>query len=65
MDANKRKMTQAIIKRTLENLERNRFKAVYVNDKEEALKLIMTLIPEGSYTATGGSRTLAETGIID
>ena len=65
MDANKRKMAQAIIKRTLDNLEKNRFKAVYVNDREEALKLVKTLIPEGSYTATGGSRTLAETGIMD
>ena len=65
MDANKRKTTQAVIKRTLENLEKNRYKAVYVNTGEEALNLIMTLIPEGSYTASGGSRTLAETGIMD
>ena len=65
MDANKRKTTQAVIKRTLDNLEKNRFKAVYVNTKEEALKLISTLIPEGSYTASGGSMTLIETGIMD
>ena len=65
MDANKRKTTQAVIKRTLDNLEKNRFKAVYVNTKEEALKLINTLIPEGSYTASGGSVTLVETGIMD
>ena len=65
MDANKRKTTQAVIKRTLDNLEKNRFKAVYVNTKEEALKLISTLIPEGSYTASGGSMTLVETGIMD
>ena len=65
MDANKRKTTQAVIKRTLDNLEKNRFKAVYVNTKEEALKLISTLIPEGSYTASGGSVTLVETGIMD
>ena len=65
MDANKRKTTQAVIKRTLDNLEKNRFKAVYVNTKEEAQKLISTLIPEGSYTASGGSMTLVETGIMD
>lgn len=65
MDANKRKIVQATVKKTLENLEKNRFKAVYVNTKEEAYKLITTLIPEGSYTATGGSMTLAECGIMD
>ena len=65
MDANKKKMMQSIIKRTLDNLEKNRFKAVYVNNGSEALNLIRSIIPEGAYTASGGSRTLAETGIID
>ena len=65
MDANKRKIVQATVKRTLENLEKNRFSAVYVNTKDEAYKLITTLIPEGAYTATGGSMTLAECGIMD
>ena len=65
MDANKKKTIQATVKRTIENLEKNRFKALYVNDKEEACKLISTLIPEGAYTASGGSVTLIETGIMD
>ena len=65
MDANKKKTMQAVIKRTLGNLEKNRFSAVYVNTKEEACSLIRTLVPEGSYTASGGSVTLAETGIMD
>ena len=65
MDANRRKTLQATVKRTIENLEKNRFKAVYVNNKEEACNLITAIIPEGSYTASGGSATLLETGIMD
>ena len=65
MDANKRKAMQGRVKKTLEALERNGMNAVYVNDKEEALKLVQSLIPEGAYTATGGSVTLRETGIME
>ena len=65
MDANKRKTVNAMVKRTLENLEKNRFQASYVNTKEEALTLVSTMISEGSYTASGGSVTLQECGIID
>ncbi|MBO8435866.1 MAG: lactate utilization protein [Spirochaetes bacterium] len=65
MDANQRKALQGTIKQTLENLEANGFKATYVNDKEELLSLIKSLVPEGSVTATGGSETLQETGIMD
>ena len=65
MDANKKKAMQGRIKKTLEALERNNMNAAYVNTDEEALKLVMSLVPEGSYTATGGSMTLRETGIMD
>ena len=65
MDANKKKAMQGRIKKTLEALERNNMNAAYVNTDEEALKLVMSLVPEGSYTATGGSMTLRETGIRD
>ena len=65
MDANKKKAMQERVKKTLEALERNGMNAVYVNDKEEALKLVRSLVPEGAYTATGGSMTLGETGIMD
>ena len=65
MDANKKKAMQGRVKKTLEALERNGMNAVYVNDKEEALTLVKSLVPEGAYTATGGSVTLSETGIMD
>lgn len=65
MDANKRKAEHCRVKNVLKNLEKNNFGAAYVDTKEEALTLVKTMIPEGSYTATGGSMTLVETGIMD
>ncbi len=64
MDANQKKALNGIIKETLKNLEENGFKAAFVNDKAELMNLIRTLVPEGSATATGGSETLAETGVL-
>lgn len=64
MDANKRKAIHCRVKNVIKNLEKNNFAAAYVDTKEEALTLIKTMIPEGSYTAAGGSMTLVETGIM-
>ncbi len=64
MDANKRKAMHCRIKNVLTNLEKNNFSSAYVDTKEEALTLIKTMVPEGAYTATGGSMTLVETGIM-
>ncbi len=64
MDANKRKAIHCRVKNVMKNLEKNNFAAAYVDTKEEALTLIKTMIPEGSYTAAGGSMTLIETGIM-
>ncbi len=65
MDANSKKAIKARIKRVLERLEKNNFSAAFVYNKEEALNLIKNIIKEGSYTASGGSMTLRETGIMD
>ena len=65
MDANSKKAMKARIKRVLEHLEKNNFSAAFVYNKEEALTLIKTIVKEGSYTASGGSMTLKETGIMD
>ena len=65
MDANQRKALNGIIKETLKNLEENGFEAAYVNDRNELLNLIRTIIPENSTTASGGSETLIETGVMD
>lgn len=65
MDANQRKAYKARIKRTVENLEKNNFRATFVNTKEEALALIKALVPEGKVTASGGSMTLQDCRIME
>ena len=65
MDANKRKAMHVRVKTLLKNLEANNFQTAFTDTKEEALTLIKTMIPEGSYTASGGSVTLIESGIMD
>lgn len=50
--------------RTMENLRANRMDAYFVKTSDEAVKLVESLIPEGSVCRVGGSRTLHETGII-
>ena len=52
------------IRLVMENLEKNRIAVEYVEKKEEVLPLIRRLIPAGSTVASGGSRSLDETGVI-
>lgn len=54
-----------IIQKVMDNLRKNRMAVEYVESKEEVLPLVKSLIPAGSTVATGGSKTLAETGVID
>ena len=46
-------------------LEEREFGAVMAKDKEDAKRIVMDMIPEGSIIAVGGSVTLNETGILD
>lgn len=63
MDANKKKAMHIRVKSTLKNLEKNNFKAVYVETKEEALTLVKSIINPTSITSHGGSMTLRDSGI--
>ena len=65
MDANLKKIVDIRVKTVIRALEGNNITARYVETKEDALKLIKEIIPTGSLTATGGSATLNECGIID
>ena len=53
------------IEKTIEALRSNRMDVYYVHTAEEAKELALSLIPEGSSCASGGSVTLAETGIVE
>lgn len=57
-------MTETIQK-VMENLRKNRIAVEYVHTKAEVLPLVKSLIPNGSTVATGGSKSLAETGVTD
>ena len=65
MDANEKKAIHIRVKSIISNLEKNNFRATYVETKEEALTLIKTIIAPSSYTASGGSMTLIDCGIMD
>jgi len=65
MNANLAKVVNMRISRTIENLEKNNMKAVYVPSSKEALALVNTLLVPGETIAVGGSVTLDETGILN
>lgn len=53
------------IKNTIENLNKNRMEAFFVETREDALKTALSLINEGDTVSVGGSVTLSEIGILD
>ena len=53
------------VETTLKNLKRNKMEAYYVDTKEDAQKLVRTLISKGDTLSCGGSVTLKQTGIYD
>ena len=65
MDANLARIRHMSVKRPLKALEDRHFDVAYVEDRNEALKLVRSLIPAGSTTSTGGSVTLLQCGIMD
>ena len=50
---------------TVELLNGYGFNAVYAPTKEDARRICMDMIPEGSSICVGGSVTLKQTGIMD
>lgn len=49
----------------LKELERRGFEGYYCEDSEEAVQQVLSLMKENTTAASGGSVTLAETGILD
>ncbi len=65
MDAVKRWANERRIADLMKVLEDREFGVVMAQDKDDARKIVMDMIPEGSTIAVGGSVTLNETGILD
>ena len=65
MEANLAKIMHLRIKRTIDALEKNNMKALYVPGRQEALTLLKTMLVKGETIGTGGSVTFLELGVID
>ena len=65
MDAVQKWANDLKIKELMKVLEERCFTPIYAKDKDDARRIVMDLIPEGSKIAVGGSVTLNETGILD
>lgn len=61
---NVKKANRAKINTVIKNLEKRNIAGYYAENKEEALKLAMDMIPDGATVGKGGSETLAQLGII-
>ena len=55
----------ATIQNVMDNLRKNRIAVEYVASKDDVLPLIKALLPTGCTVATGGSKSLIETGVMD
>ena len=53
------------IKRTMENLEKNGIRAVFVPDKASALALLEKMLVPGETLGVGGSVTLSQIGAME
>ncbi|MCC8016864.1 MAG: lactate utilization protein [Clostridiales bacterium] len=54
-----------IVRKTMENLNKNNMAAYYVETKEEVVPLIKTLVPAGSVVANGGSESLKQCKVME
>lgn len=63
MDKNVKAARMATLERVAQALKENRMEARVVETREELLEQIRRLLPEGATVASGGSVTLAETGV--
>lgn len=64
MDANMKKRNEVLAKTVIKGLESRNMSGYYASDKEEAVKLALELIPEGSTIAMGGCASAHEIGLI-
>ena len=63
MDANIIKRNELLAAKTIEGLRSRNMEGYYAGSKEEALKLALGLIPEGSSISMGGSMSVHEIGL--
>ena len=59
------KRNDLLANKVIKGLESRNMKGYYAQDKAEALKIALGLIPEGSSVTMGGSVSAAEIGLVD
>lgn len=57
--------TKSRIEKTIKNLKANKMDAYFCETKQDACKLVKSLINKGDMISSGGSVTLKETGVYD
>ena len=65
MDENRIKRNDLLAEQIIKGLESRNMTGYYAKSKEEALKMALHLIPEGSRVAKGGSMSVVEIGLED
>lgn len=65
MNENITKRNDLLSQKVIKGLESRNMKGFYAKDREEALKMALDLIPEGSSVTMGGSVSAAEIGLVD
>ncbi len=65
MNENIVKRNELLAQKVIKGLESRNMKAYYAANKEEALKLALELIPEGSSIAMGGAMSAHEIGLVE
>ena len=63
MNENIIKRNDLLAKKVMKGLESRNMSAYYAKDKEEALKIALSLIPEGSTATMGGAMSAHEIGL--
>jgi len=58
-------MERAVIEKLIKSLERNNMKGYFVNDENELIELIKSLVPENSIVGGGDSVTLEDTNVYN
>ena len=65
MNENRVKRNDLLAQKIIKGLESRNMKGYYAKSKEEALQLVLELIPKGSKIARGGSMSVNEIGLAD
>lgn len=65
MDSNVIKRNELLAQKTIEGLKSRNMEGFYAASKEEALKIALDLIPEGSSISMGGAKSVHEIGLSE